>query len=606
MVGLSTFFSSTFHNIFQAQRQTSNVSRQFAANEIIRNKFLTLNNLIEETGLPDPSILTLNKVTKGQLPFSFIGSREIDGDQHLVFKDVLVFNKIENIEDEYRFANSGANEIKTIGQPGVSHLRKELINFTSFTKLEDKYYVVAKHENKVYVCDEEVSNCSSTLTFDPPLLSPTDITSNGNDTLFISDSENGFIRNYNIESDEQVIIATNLKYPVGLAYYNNGYREYLFFADTLDNKIYKIDASDPVSLTVIAGAGPNKNCDNTASFCKLNLPTGLYADSDNHALYIADSGNNRILKISDPTLPDIDNYEVNVELDSNITIGHIDFEISGADLTNATESEPNTLHSGIYSSTDSTITLEFSVPIANSYLFNKECMGEPEVCTNYFDQFTVLEENLIFTPGDKILLGSDPTIFTANFNIDNPQTNPPTIPITPDDVRETAFAPGTIAKINNTFNAGTYIFRFDLSNATLTSGFQTLKIKIFDSSNNLVQENSITLRIGDGELGTSEDKIEVIAADFIDGNKITFPTGVSDKYFANSGEKTIVTIENGSTIPLNPINTEEFSTFDYISDFTLEDMIFNKYNSKSILQLDLNAYIDVDNSQNYKINAHLN
>ena len=48
MLGLSTFFSSAFHNLFRVQTQTANTERQFAVNEIIRDKFSSLDYLVKE------------------------------------------------------------------------------------------------------------------------------------------------------------------------------------------------------------------------------------------------------------------------------------------------------------------------------------------------------------------------------------------------------------------------------------------------------------------------------------------------------------------------------------------------------------------------------
>ncbi|MCK5605140.1 prepilin-type N-terminal cleavage/methylation domain-containing protein, partial [Candidatus Pacearchaeota archaeon] len=47
MVGISTFFSSTFSAMFRAQNRAGSTARQFAVNEIVRDKFTTLKTLVD-------------------------------------------------------------------------------------------------------------------------------------------------------------------------------------------------------------------------------------------------------------------------------------------------------------------------------------------------------------------------------------------------------------------------------------------------------------------------------------------------------------------------------------------------------------------------------
>ena len=256
MLGLSTFFSSTFHNLFRAQTQTANIGRQFAVNEIIRNKFNSLDYLVEDS--PD-RILSFNRVTKNQLPFSYIGTTEVENDEgemedHLAFKDIIIFNKIiDPGGGSYVYGNSGTGELKNangIGSPNPNLMPSDTLkNFAGFVKVGTTYYVAVPHENAIMKCPSGGS-CTP-LNFDTQLLSPTDVTYGeiqvegvDKEYLFISDSENGRVIKYEIGVGEHPQpLATGLKYPTGLAYYETTKDavtyKYLFIAETLNHKIRK-------------------------------------------------------------------------------------------------------------------------------------------------------------------------------------------------------------------------------------------------------------------------------------------------------------------------------------------------------------------------------
>ncbi len=71
----------------------------------------------------------------------------------------------------------------------------------------------------------------------------------------------------------------------------------VYFADTGNNRVCKISSGN---LTIVAGTGEVGNSGDgaTALSAKMNHPTGVAVSSDGATLYIADQGNNRIRKVA--------------------------------------------------------------------------------------------------------------------------------------------------------------------------------------------------------------------------------------------------------------------------------------------------------------------
>jgi hypothetical protein len=655
MVGMSVFFSSTFRNMFQAQTQSANTEKQFAVNEIIRDKFTTLNHLVEEDSVKKEYILSLNKVAKNQLPFSYMGK---DDNNHLVFKDILIFNKILDpiggVGDDHIFANSGEGNV-LIAQNGnyaTTKLTpsKNYKNFSSFELLGKVYYVVLPNKNEVLKCDcttqcpdpcEDLSVLPQNLG---GLNSPTDIVSDtdGNN-LYISDSGNGRILKYEIGTGwNPQPIAAGLKYPTGLTYYKNGTYERLFFAETLNNKVksYNITGPNQFKIETIVGDGEDAQCNKiSAKFCKLSMPTGLYAFKDTsvtpekHELYIADSGNNRILKVSDPGKPTDLRFQFDV--DDHSALDRIVFENGGwskgtynANPAPAPDS-PYKMLIGNATNYDNT-TRTFSNPNRMTVYSVDEATAEGGNCKTVSDNFYVNEEpgTLLVENGDWVYINDTAfEIKTISSNIDcrigekDPKLNKWKITVdqnvTADDGDTVFFS-----------NPKNIFMQIDvIKEEAGFGGFNTTTIKIYDIFAGLVSTNYYLERIGDSLLGTSEDMIEAIAYNkgssgyVIDYSgieqpidPIIFPTGVTNYYFANSGfrgnldKAKIVNFSGKEGEILNAINTTEFKNYDYVSDFTLADadpIKFTKYNSDKILELVINAKVDEENIQTYTLNATL-
>gem|GEM_PF-2230669 len=628
MLGLSVFFSSTFSNLFRIQTQSANTERQFAVNEIIRDKFNTLEYLVEE----DPGnewILSFNQTTKGQLPFSYIGSIDIGEKYHLAFKDIMIFNKIFDTGTQHQYSSGGDGKIKN-ASGGVVTTFSNLKNFAGFAIKNGNYFVADTASDTIQTCPTgNLSTCSVTLDFSTlsGLSHPTDVATDGTN-LYISDSGNNRIIKYNfgsppasppfsmpIANDD---LGSNLNFPTGLTYYTGLSGNYLFVADTFNHKIKRIDLAT-FDIETIAGSGTDDTCGSTAKFCKLNLPTGVFADSTTHELYIADSGNNRILKISDPAT-DLSNFEIKFDLESATKISRIDFIFPiGSTLTNITESQANTLHRGWYELIGDVFTYHLESEIKQTN-FEPMCTTQPppdscEETVNVVENFMIENIQNCFENNENILAGSD--AYEVTF-IEDPTNGDHSIHVKKELQNKIAYAPGTALKVDKTFQQGVDCngqscqFNFNLSDSSFPSGFQNITIEIYDENQQLVQESNIIMRMGDGELGTEEDVIEVVAS----GGNIKFPTGVSDQYFINSG-KGEVWDHSPATVPGNVdiIDTTAFqatevhSDFDYISDFTITSIYFSKHDpNQRILELEIVANIDdavPPNTQTYKLNAIL-
>ncbi|MBN2095771.1 hypothetical protein JW752_00015 [Candidatus Peregrinibacteria bacterium] len=611
MLGLSVFFSSTFHNLFQAETQQKNLGHQFAVNEIIRTKFNALDDLVENNG---DSVLSLNKRTKYQLPFSFIGTATIDEDMRLVFKDTMLFTKIINpgagshlFGDMVTGQPDGAIKEASTGNPVKS--LADIKNFAGFTKVGDDYYVAIPGENRVLHCPS-AGGCTE-LSFNPALLSPTDVEKSTDDKfLFISDSGNGRVIPYEIGVGEKPPLVTGLNYPTGLTYYKKGVKEYLFIAETFNHRIRKYDFSTFLA-PVAVGDGNDADCDKTAQFCQLNLPTGLYADIDNNALFIADSGNNRVLKMSDPEplMEEATDLALNFELNKSYAWSKI--VLSSVFTGGAYES--GNLPSANYSAAEHRFENYVPPTLAHSH---EECDLTNKLYTtdSLFDNGIRKDDFLVINDTTYQLI-NDPS--HTKFDCDPAE-----------DIEDWAYPAEISPTPNGDIENGdiVYLGTPPIVNVTLSGakmdagGFQTIQIDTYSVKNQMVpaETDYATVRVGDGVLGTPEDKMQVIAGNeggmgfVVDdlGNKkmaskVIFPTGVTNGYFANGGGKKIVQFSNGNEVDFDPIDVSAFTVFDYVSDFIVKTLTFASLNGGKILEMVLEANIDDMNTQTYQINAVL-
>jgi len=608
MLGMSTFFSGTFRSVFDIQQKAESEQGQFTVNEILRDKFETLDSVVTLNG---SEAFLRNETDNGQMPFTYIAEK----DSHIVFKDMFVFNDVETVGGDVYYGDSGARQIKkTDGTVVVDNLP---LNFGGFaTKDGITFYVAIPDGNEVQECD--AVGCTP-MDFGAIKLShPTDVDVNPNNgNLYISDSGNDQVVMYNGSFAE--LIATDLSFPTGLAFYDDGGSGFLFVSNTYDNEIVRLDFSStkPYTATVIAGDGDNADCDNSARYCQLNFPTGIAVDSVTKTLLIADTGNNRILKITDPGT-DLSSVSIDFTLDNPVKISKV--EVIFPEPPTIVSSD-TTLHGGLGTKelTADTYTFSLEVPIVSGATgsYNDDCTVTTDPVVPYFCRFIVPDSASIFNPlgGDEVTLDGtayttirvygDPLDFGSGFD-EVVVDEKPDLDVANANV---SYPDETIASINNDFS-GANSFDFDLTGSSFGT-FSTLHLDVYDDYDDadmIVTSADKMLRVGDGVLGTEEDTVEVL----IDAG-LNYPTGlavmsnsffVADSLSAQIKSSPIVSPVLSDLAPFSPYSIA-LTAFDYTSDFETESIVFDSYNSDTLLQLTVNAKVDETTTQTYTINAKI-
>jgi len=563
MVGMSAFFAGSFHNLFITQQKLSDTQGQFSLNEIIRSKFTDVKSVIDTGFLQTDT-------SDGQLPFTYI---EKSSDNKLVFKDFFIFNGL--------YGSKSSDEFKDeIDNPaGITYITSS-----------SKYYVTAPLENAIYECTTLPNSCDALSIPGLELNQPTGITSatiGTKDYLFVADSGNNRVIKINLTDlplDYSALVDEGLNYPTGVAYWNGLPYPYIFIADTYNNKVKKISPSVAGdTLITVVGEGDDKTCTGTAKYCKLTFPTGLAVDQANNALYIADTGKNRILKISEPS-SDLSSYKVDFTLDTATEISQINFSFPTATSLKNPPSITNDLHAGRYNTVGTTYAYLLSTPILNGDL-TKDCTPatDPPSPTEFcFERFTVSDENNLFRDDDEIILGTDPFIFIVDF------INLPNEVHVTDTSKKTAYAAGTMAKLTKEFSAGPYEFDFNLTDSDFNI-FNNVNVEVFDGDGDSIKKVSQTFTIGNGILGTDEDRIEVSSTG------LDYPTGL--------GFSSVDGLHISDT---HTFYTDKINSFDYTSDFDIESLSFTIKNTGTILETTIvtDAPEETD-KKTYKLNATL-
>lgn len=637
------FFSSSFANLFEVQNQATNRERQFAINEIIRSKLDDLELVMEEEnpGNPIDNWIISYGSNGTEKPASYIGKyTPTSGPDKLVFKDLIPFTKIDVVGANWVYPNNNPSEFRRAndGASTSSLVAKNVTSFLDSTFGSGKQIIVSPSTNEVLVC-ENFSDCSSPLQLNlPPLSNPTDIAENeSNDRhIYISDSGNNRIIHYDLGTDTATVLGVPLEYPTGLSHYKDADGEYLFVAETLGNRITKINLSDESYEVVIGNGGETKCDDNTAKFCELNMPTGIFLDQVGNTLYVADSGNHRILRMTDPgTADQLPLIQLNLQIMADTKLSKIDFEFPAGSQKVENIQGVNTLHKGKIldpANPANVMSYELKTQLIDSIFTT--CPPVPPGCTPKFMGFRVNASDNIFEIGDSILINNDPHIVQGV----NTGVTPNEITVQ-DQTQDYGYVNAEV-KIDNTFTAIGSPYQFDLDFSALNpgdipAGIHHLTIKFYDDTGAEIttpgQTQYFPLRVGDGKLGSSEDLIERVAwydeiagtshalndleVEEALGSQLIFPTGITDRFFTSLGSGGGYVFDRQSLNPintsLNPINPNYFQPveYDYISDFNLgvAGVEFQKLNSDKLLEVSIEAQVDQAGNvfETYKLNHQL-
>jgi prepilin-type N-terminal cleavage/methylation domain-containing protein len=604
MLGLSTFFASTFHNLFQAQSDNAATERQFAVNQILEDKFASMDQLLAMNGAKD-SVLLFNKKNNGQLPFTLIGTQSVGGgvaEKYLAFKDLLIFNKILPVDESgkkyyYGFwdgangriarAGGGGDSAKVVGDP----------YFGGFDKNGSCFYVAQPNLNKV---EAYPSTCVQLSMGAYKLDNPMDVVfSTNKNYLYISDSGNGRILRYDFNAKSiSEILTKDLSYPTGLAYYEKTVgsvtNQFLFVSDTFGNKVKRVDLTDPNSIKVVtvAGDGDDETCNSTARFCKLNMPTGLSIDTltdpTNPTLFIADSGKGRGLKVVDPGRSTTLN--LGFSLANSFALDKIELE---GDWTNGIFGNSNlTGEGGDYSNKIFKNSDQFSVFSNPNYKYGGAgCVSSGQTLYVIEPPPVYLKKKMVLkyggTPNATITVRDEENPITTVSCVDN-TTDPPISTTVTKINLDLASNLGTI-----TTNTGDPVYPSNPTSVSLAlttvdwanfTGFKTTTIKTYDLKNGLVDTDYVTVRLGDGFLGSAEDTISEVRTG------LGFPTGVSDFFVADTVNKTILKMQlpYDLTIPLNNfVLSLKDLTPDYVTDFTIDSVNFSQPTNPKLLEMEL-------------------
>ncbi len=533
MVGLSLFFSTTFKNMFVARETVGSTQSQFVVNTILNGKFRGAKAVVD--GGANDYVVIQNDTSSGELPFTYISVN----DGKLVMKDFFIFNRPASAEALPDIPNA--------------ELLVDMTDNGDPNPLMNIKYITDAKAGKIY---------AKVGTNDP--------------TEFLS----GF------------------DFPTGIAYYESGTNQYLFITEPYKNRVLRMK-TDGTDIRVIIGEGYDELChnsdgrDHSATFCKLNFPTGLLvADSD---LYIADTGNGRVLKVSDPGLKSIHDLPIEITYPNDIDLDHLTFTfLTNNNFSTAPSVNSDDLHKGTYAINNNELTMNFFTPLSSGIVV--PCTGgdseaEPPVPCSY-EPFTSIQvaddlflsgDQIKFENGDIFTINSGPTSPSYTFAVNGNETDHST----GENIYLTGMATYKNEDEVNQINV-------DLSEIYPPSQkFVGLTIDFFDQSSPTASvEESVSIRVGDGILGTKEDII------ITQQEGLNYPTGLG-------WEGSLDVIE------MTDVDTS-YTEFDYTSDFELEgDPEFDLSNSDSILTLTFTGILGqdaegIDITESYSLSASLN
>ncbi len=537
MVGISVFFSSSFQNLLAAQQKLDRAQGELVLSSILTKKFNRADQLLE---MGDDFAVLRTDASKENKPFMYVGKKE----DQLVLKDFLIFNGRESDVSTF-------SDVNNVDQP------------SGITKMDGQYFVIAPLENVIYRCSSLPGDCESkldTTTLDLPV----DIATDGT-RLYVTDAGSGRVLSINPDQPNEVDeVLSGLNYPTGIEYYEAGENAYLFVSESRNHQVKRIDLNTS-EVEVVVGAGSQAACNHSALLCQLNFPMGLAVgdDGNGEGLFIADTGGGRVLKMSDPIF-EPSQQDIGFTLNGATPISRIDFIFPPEVMVDTvTESQGNTLHKGKYAENESVLSFLLKSQAKSTHL--KEECDEEDNCTSFFAGFHVDAEQHIFEVGDDILFDGK-AFKVSNVSL---QAEGWRIEVLPDNLQ---FEPDLEEPISitNAFS-GNHTFSFDLSGIEWPPGYHSISAKVYDDENQIVNDpllEKYILHVGNGELGGSEDLIEVIS------QELPYPTDLS--FSGNNLE-----ISDAAEY------TTDFAEPDYRSDFEVTTLDFSTKNEGQLLEMRL-------------------
>ena len=554
MVGISAFFSNGFQTMFTSSKNTSDALSQLVFSNILQKNFIKADSL-EQISEEGTSIILKNNPAKTPLSFTYIGLKEA----HLGVKDFFVFNGQEGSTTSLNFS-------ETVAHPA------------GLTQLGDKYYVAAPLENAIYECS---NSCDQKLPLEG-LKYPMDLANDGANLYFTDAGNNRVVKIEDVgNANNLTVLAEGLNFPTGIEYYDEG-EKYLFVSDTYNHVVKKIQISG-AKITTVVGNGTNKACDNTAEFCQLSYPTGLVIGDEGagEALYIADTGHGRILKMFNPAA--LSEFEMTFsspetpEAFKEIKIVFPTGTNLGNNPLNSVSSDNSTFNeNGTLSIAENTLTYELWTKLLNDTKNTNACAPQP--CLILKNKIEVINHQLFDNNQfNELKLGDDPN---NNF----PVSSKAGVKVGLSKFYASDHLAGAEVVLTKPVSANTTItFKFSSVDATAVSGgFKPVLIQMYDSEGKFLASQKVFFRFPDQELGTPEDMISVSSPD------LSFPTGLG--WSGNA-----LVFSDKAQYP------EAFTDFDYVTDFEVEAFKMVKKDEGKLLEINFKTQKNPSSEEEEKI-----
>ena len=222
---------------------------------------------------------------------------------------------VDNTSGNVFVADWGSNKIRKITATGVvttfagSGTASELNGTGTAASFYNPVGIAVDASGNVYVADE-YGNAIRKITSDGVVTTLTLTDGSGNTVslsqpsglavdaagnIYVADKNNSKVRKINYSANSARVVSTlsgTFNYPSGVAVDAAGN---VYVADTNNNLIQKISSGG--SVTTLAGSTTSGAVNATGSAASFNQPFGIAVDTAGN-IYVADSGNNKIRKIT--------------------------------------------------------------------------------------------------------------------------------------------------------------------------------------------------------------------------------------------------------------------------------------------------------------------